>query len=327
MKPCAIALLAAACALAQPLTLEKRIPLGNIEGRIDHMVADVTGHRVFVAALGNNSVEVVDTPAGQVIRSITGLKHPQGILFWPAGHRFYVANADDGRVTVFDASSYAVLRTYDLNGGDADNIRFDPEVKEVLVGYGDGALAFISAPLGSRVGDAMLDAHPESFQLERKGPRVFVNIPEAPNGAHVTVLDRRTRSVTAKWPLPPGVAQNFPMALDEPSHTLFIGCRKPAQLLAVDTRSGQMTVASTIPGDADDLFFDGQRNRIYVSGGEGAIAVIARNKAGQYETLATLATAKGARTSLFVPEFRELFVAVPHHGKQRPELLVYRVAD
>lgn len=309
-------------ATAQPLTLEKHIPLGAIEGRIDHMAADVAGHRVFLAALGNNTVEVVDTEAGKVIHSVTGLKHPQGILFWPEGKRFYVANADDGRVTVFDGNTYALVRTYDLNGGDADNVRFDPTVKEVLVGYGDGALAWISAPLGSHVGDTMLDAHPESFQLEKNGPRLFVNVPEAPSGPHITVIDRRTRSVTGKWSLPPNVKDNFPMALDEADHRLFIGCRKPAQVVVYDTQSGKVVATAPIPGDTDDLFYDSALKRIYVTGGEGSVAVLDNN----YKNLATIPTAKGARTSLFVPDFKQLFVAVPRRGKQQPELLVFRAA-
>lgn len=305
----------------QPLVPEQPIPLGAIEGRIDHMAADPATHRVFVAALGNNTVEVVDTGTGKVTRSLSGLKHPQGILFWAKGNRFYVANADDGRVTVYDGSSYAVLKTFDLNGGDADNIRLD-RIEEVIVGYGEGALGWISAPLGSKVGDTMLDAHPESFQLERDGARLFVNVPEAVSGPHVTVVDRRTRSVTAKWPLPGGVSRNYPMALDEAGHRLFVGCRKPAEMLVFDTESGKVVATAPVPGDTDDLFWDAAAKRVYVSGGDGAVAVIDND----YKTIATIATAKGARTSLFVPDLKRLFVAVPHRGKQQPELLVYRVA-
>jgi len=317
--PYLLALLAAS-AFAQPLILEKQIPLPAIEGRLDHMAADPSTHRLFLAAFGNNTVEVIDTDSGQIIHTLTGLKQPQGILFWPEGKRFYVANAADGRVTAFDASTYAILRTYDFNGGDADNFGFDPELKEVWVGYGE-ALGVISAPLGTAVGDVMLGAHPESFQLETHGQRVFVNVPEATAGPHVSVIDRRTRSVTAQWPLPPGITGNYPLALDEPGHRLFVGCRKPAELLTVDTQSGKMTVLAPIPGDADDLFYDATQKRIYVSGGEGSIAVL--DDAGK--SLAAIPTAKGARTSLSVPELKRLFVAVPHHGKQQAELLVFRV--
>jgi YVTN family beta-propeller protein len=315
-------LLVKVATIAQPITPEPPISLGNITGRIDHMAADAATHRIYLAALGNNTVEVIDTEARKVIRSISGLKHPQGVLFWPDVNRFAVANADDGRVIVYDAESYTTLLTFELNGGDADNIRMD-RLKEIIVGYGDGALAWINTSLAVQVGNTMLDAHPESFQLEKNGPRLFVNVPEAPSGPHVTVIDRRTRSVTAKWPLPGGVSQNYPMALDEAGHRLFIGCRKPAEMLAFDTQSGKVIATAPIPGDTDDLFYDATSKRVYVSGGEGAVAVIDND----YKTVASIATAKGARTSLFVPGLKRLFVAVPNRGKkQRPELLVYRVS-
>jgi hypothetical protein len=115
--------------------------------------------------------------------------------------------------------------------GDADNIRFDPSAKEIFVGYGTGALGVINLDLKGNVGETMLDAHPESFQLEKQGPRIFINVPEAGN---VTVVDRRTRTVKAKWPVT-GAKLNFPMALDEANHRLFIGCRKPAKMLVLDT--------------------------------------------------------------------------------------------
>jgi DNA-binding beta-propeller fold protein YncE len=281
---------------AQPLRLEKTIPLPNVNGRIDHFAADVAGQRLFVAALGNNTVEVVDLAAGKVVHSIRGLKEPQGLLYWPETNRLYVANAVDGHVRVYDGRTFEQTQEYDLSG-DADNIRFDAPAKEIFVGYGNGALGVINGELKSRVGETMLDAHPESFQLEKQGPRIFVNVPGAEN---VTVIDRRTRTVVAKWPVT-GAKSNFPMALDEASHRLFLGCRKPAKLLVLDTASGKQTASLDISGDTDDLFYDAALKRIYVSGGAGSITVLQQKGPDDYQALATIPTAPGARTSLFVP--------------------------
>jgi len=307
---------------AQPLRLESTIPLPNVGGRIDHFSVDVAGKRVFVAALGNNTVEVVDVAAGRVVHTIRGLQEPQGLFYWPEGKVLYAANAADGHVHAYDGQSFAQVYDYDFNGGDADNVRFDPAAKELFVGYGNGALGVVNVDLKSRVGDVMLDAHPESFQLEKQGPRIFVNVPEA---GHVAVIDRRTRSITAKWPVT-GAKSNFPMALDEANHRLFLGCRKPAKLLVLDTASGKQVASVDIVGDTDDLYYDTALKRIYVSGGSGSVTVLQQKDADQYETMATIPTGSGARTSLFVLEFKRLFVALPHRGSQSCALLVFAVS-
>jgi len=307
---------------AQPLRLETTIPLGSINGRIDHMAAYVAGKRLFVAALGNNSVEVVDLSARHVVHSVKGLKEPQGLFYWPDGNRLYAANADDGHVRVYDGTSFAQMHEYDLSG-DADNLRFDARAKELFAGYGSGALGVMNVELQSRVGDTSLDAHPESFQLETQGPRIFINVPEA---GHVAVVDRRTRTVKEKWPVT-GAKLNFPMALDEANHRLFLGCRKPAKLLVLDTTGGKEVASIDITGDTDDLFYDASLKRIYVSGGAGFLTVLQQRDADHYESIATIPTAQGARTSLFVPELKRLYVARPHRGKQEAGLLVFAVSQ
>src|SRR5260370_13427291 len=217
----------------QPRRWEKTIPL-NVEGRIDHMSADVRGNRLFLAALGNNTVEVIDLAAGAAIRSLQGFHEPQGVYYWAAGDKLYIANGQNGKLTVLDGHSFLELKTYDFNS-DADNVRFDAKSKEVYVGYGDGALGVVNADLGARVGQTMLDAHPESFQLETSGPRIFVNVPNASN---VSVVDRRTRTVASKYPVT-AAKSNFPMALDEADHRLFVGCPKPAKMILLDTARGK----------------------------------------------------------------------------------------
>lgn len=314
---------------AQPLRLEKTILLPGVKGRIDHLAIDVEGRRLFVAALGNDTVEVIDPIEGKPLRSIGGLHEPQGVYYWPAQNRLYVANGGNGKVDVFDAGSFQRIRQYDFNS-DPDNIRFDPREKELFVGYGNGALGVINAPLGSRVGDVVLDAHPESFQLERQGPRIFVNIPGGISSVlktgHVSVIDRRTRTVIAKWEIE-GAKQNFPMAFDEVHQRLFIGCRRPAKMLILDTKTGKQIGAVDIAGDTDDLFYDADRKRIYVSGGAGSVTVLAQTDPDHYQVMANIPTAEGARTSLFVPEYRQLYVMAPRRGDKPARLLVFAVQD
>ena len=221
-----------------PLRLEKTIPLPGVKGRIDHLAFDTDNERLFVAALGNNTVEVIDVKSAKVIRTIAGLAEPQGVIYQPERKRLWVANASDGKVRVFDALTFQPLRSIEL-GDDADNIRRDGATQHIFVGYGKGGLATFDSE-GNKVADIKVDAHPESFQLEKNGPRMFVNLP---NSQKVAVIDRTKAAVVGSWTTD-DAQSNFPMALDEADGRLFIVCRKPAVLLVLDTKSGTV-VAET----------------------------------------------------------------------------------
>ncbi len=299
------------------LSLATRIDLPNVEGRIDHLSADLKGQRLFVAALGNHTVEVLDLQSGKRIRSIPDLAEPQGIYYDAAANRLFVACAKDGATKLFDAATFQVLETAKFSG-DADNIRYDARGRRVVVGYGDGALAFLDAN-GKKTGEIPLDAHPESFQLEKTGARVFVNVPDK---KEIQVADLVNNAVLARWPVTSAL-RNYPMSLDEAHHRLLTGCRAPARMLAYDTATGKQTASVEIVGDTDDLFYDPARSRVYVIGGQGFVDVFERKDADRYNRIGHYATAAGARTGLFVPEWGKLFVAVPHRGAQRAEILVY----
>jgi hypothetical protein len=303
-----------------PLRLVQTIPLPNVEGRIDHMAVDLKGQRLFIAALGNNTVEVLDLRAGQRIRSITGLHEPQGVGFIPESNKIFIANAKSGACDIFDGSSFKLAKSV-MFSDDADNIRYDANTRRVYVGYGSGGLGVIDAATGDQLGDIKLDGHPESFQLEKSGRRIFVNIPTSQK---VAVVDREKRAVTAAWPIP-AAKENFPMALDEEHHRLFVGARKPAKLMVFDTESGKLVTSLDSPGDADDIFYDGTRKRIYISGGEGFIGIIQQQDADHYKILTKISTPSGARTSFYVSELNRLYLAVPHRLGQKAEVRVYEV--
>ena len=304
-----------------PLRLEKTIPLPNVEGRIDHLTFDADNQRLFVAALGNNTVVVVDTQSGKVAYTVSGLAEPQGVLYEPQKKHLWVANGADGSVRIFDAQTFKPVRSIEL-GDDADNIRRDPAAQRIYVGYGSGGLAVLDAD-GNKVADIKLDAHPESFQLERSGPRIFVNLP---NSKKVAVIDRSKSALLASWATDEA-ASNFPMALDETNGRLFIVCRKPAVLLVLDTKSGAVVTKLPTVGDSDDVFYDQRRKRVYASGGEGAILVYQQQDPDHYSKIGQIETVKGARTSLFVPELNRLFLAVRSQGQNAAAIRVYEVMD
>lgn len=296
------------------------IPLPGVEGRIDHFGVDVQGQRLFVSALGNNTLEVLDLQHGKRLTSITGLREPQGVLFVPEENKLFVANGDDGTCRVFDGSFYKLLATVNF-ASDADNVRYDAERKQIYVRYGEGALGILDTTTGQKVADIPLRAHPESFQLEKSGPRIFVNLPNANHT--IAVVDRSKRFVIATWPV--GAHANFPLALDEADHRLFVVTRKPATLVVLDTESGKQVASYPAVGDADDAFYDAVRKRVYISGGEGFIDIFAQSNPGHYHPAGRIPTGSGARTSLFVPELNRLYLAVPHRGNQKAGIRIYEV--
>ncbi|MFB3922021.1 MAG: YncE family protein [Terriglobia bacterium] len=294
------------------------IPLPGVEGRIDHLGVDVRGQRLFVAALGNNSLEVLDLRAGTRVRSITGLRAPQGVFFVPNENKLFVASADDGTCRIFDGNSYQLISVIRFSS-DADNVRYDAAQGRIYVGYGDGALGILDAATGKKIADIDLGAHPESFRLEESGPRIFVNLPDANHT--IAVVDRARRSVIATWKVEQQA--NFPMILDEPDHRLLVVTRKPARLVVLETNSGRQVASYPAVGDADDVFYDSAHKRVYISGGEGFIDIFDQQNPSQYRLAGRIATATGARTSLFVPELNRLYLAVPHRGNQPAEIRVY----
>ena len=301
------------------LVLERTIPLTGVSGRIDHMAVDLRRGRLFVAALGNGTVEVVDLAAGKAVDRISGLHDPQGVGYAPQADVIAVASAGDGSVRLFHGGDLSPAGVVSL-GEDADNVRLDARTGRLVVGYGSGGLAVLDPASGAIAGKVALPAHPEGFQLDPGTGRAFVNVPDA---GQIAVVDLTAGKQAASWRVP-GARGNFPMALDGTGALLATVFRSPARLVLLDTATGAVAASLGICGDPDDVFFDGKRRRIYVSCGEGMVDAV-QQEAGGVRLLARIKTSSGARTSLFVPELDRLFVAA-RAGLLRSDaaLLVFR---
>ena len=324
-KPLFLAILAAAVSSltgAEPsaiLTLDKTIPLADVDGRIDHLAVDIPGARLFVAALGNNTVEVLDLKEGKRLQSLQGFSEPQGLVYVPELDRIFIANGGDGSCRILDGHSFELLGNATL-GRDADNVRYDARRKRVFVGYGTGGLAALDPQTGAKLAEISLPGHPESFRLEQAGDRIFVNVPSA---KEMVVADRTSGRISAKWPLSEASA-NFPLALDEANHRILAGCRDPAKLLIYD-EGGRLAGSVSISGDTDDLFYDPENKLIYISCGQGSIDIVRQKSADEYVKIDSLPEPAGSRTSLFVPELKVFCLAVPHRGTQPAEIRVFKV--
>jgi DNA-binding beta-propeller fold protein YncE len=300
------------------LTLEAKIPLGEVGGRLDHLAVDLGHRRLFLAELGNDSVGIVDLPAGKLLHRITGLREPQGVGYVAATDTLYVANAGDGSLHRYRGDDFSPSGVMKL-GDDADNVRVDPGAGRVIVGYGKGALALVDAASGEKIGEIRLGGHPESFQLDPSGARIYVNVPDA---HEVAVVDRAAAKQIGRWRVAEA-GDNFPMALDAAAKRLLVVYRRPALLAVFDTSSGAVVAQLPTCGDADDVFVDAKRQRVYVSCGEGALAIIEK-RGDAYREMGRIPTLSGARTSLFVPELDRLFLAVRARGNEHAAIWVYR---
>ncbi len=289
--------------LSPPLVLEATIPLPHTSGRIDHMAVDLRRGRLFVAELGNGTLDVIDIARGRVVQRVSGFKDPQGIGYSPAADVVSVASAGDGSVRLFRGEDLSPVGVIDL-GDNADNVRVDSRSGQVFVGYGKGGLAVVDPVSRSVVSRAKLPAHPEGFGIDAAAHRAYVNVPDA---HQIAVVDLGTGRQTATWQAP-GLRSSYPMALDETQGLVATAFWDPARLVLLDTATGVVKANVETCADADDVFFDAKRRRIYVSCGEGLVDVLQGDAPG-YHPLARIPTQSGARTSLFVPELDRLFVA------------------
>jgi len=309
-----------------PMVLTVSIPLDGVKGRFDHFASGKG--RVFVSALGNDTVEVIDLFKGVRIHEITDVPNPQGVAFSPDANELFVAS-EKGKVYIYDGDSFKLLTTLDFEGG-ADNLRYDATTKRVYVGCGDdektSAIAAIDATTNKRLDEVYkLGGEPESFQLEKSGLNIYVNVPDM---HQIVVINRTTKELT-RWPV--AQALNFPMALDEANHRLFIGTRQPATLSVFDTNSGKVVASLSTVQDTDDLFYSAEHKRIYVPGREGSIWVYQQRDPDHYRLISKLPTVLGAGTAGYFGKQGKgsdrFFLAVPASSSAIAEVRVYTVRD
>ncbi len=310
----------------RPLVLTEAIPLPGVQGRFDHFGFD-GGNRLFVSALGNNSVEVIDISARVRDRSLTGIPRPQGVVYAPDAKKLFVASTA-GVLRIFDGTNFSLLKEIDFHG-DVDNPRYDLSTHRVYVGFGEdetGAIGMVDALTNERLPEEYkLGAHPESFQLESQGANIYVNLPDL---KQIAVINRKSGAIT-RWAMT--LEHNFPMALDEANHRLFVVTHEPARLAVFGTTSGRTVAELPSVQDADDVYYDATRKRIYISGGEGFIYVFQQADPDHYTLLAKVSSTLGARTSGYFGKghkgFDRYFVGVPARADHGAEIWLYTVQD
>jgi len=281
------------------LKREATIVLPHTSGRIDHLSVDRARRRLFVAEIGNGSVDVVDLEGSRIVHRISALAEPQGVAFAATSDKLVVASGGDGTVRIYDGKDFVPRGVVKLD--DADNVRLDPANGHAVVGHGSGGLAIIDPATSAWLSDIPLPAHPEGFAIA--GRRSYVNVPEA---GEIDVIDLDAAKIVAAWK-PLSLSGNFPLTLDDRGHAAVV-FRGQSKFALFDLQSGRMLATIATCGDADDAYFDAVQRGFIVSCGEGVVDMIAEDGASLKE-IGRVKTSWGARTSLFVPEWRRLFVA------------------
>lgn len=310
----------------RPLVLTEAIPMPGIQGRFDHFGFDGR-NQLIVAALGNNSVEIIDISARVRSHSITGIPNPQGVVYAPESKKLFAASSK-GTLYIYDGTTLGLIKTIDFHG-DVDNLRYDAAHQRVYVGYGEeetGSIGAVDAATNERLREEYkLGAHPESFQVEASGANIYVNLPDL---KQIAVINRKTQTII-RWPMT--LEHNFSMALDEADHRLFVATHEPARLSVFDTNTGKAIAILPCVQDADDTYYDAGRKRIYVPGGEGFISVFEQTDADHYRLLAKVPSTLGARTAGYFGKgrkgFDRFFLAVPARADRGAETWIYTVQD
>jgi hypothetical protein len=311
---------------AAPITLRTRIPLPGVYGRMDHYGWDSKRGHLLVAALGNDTLEIVGDWRRR--HTIAGLEHPQAVLYIPGVDRI-VASSQSGKLRFYDAGTYALVETLDFgDGANTDNMRYDAKSKLLYVGYGSGsrgAIATVDPATMKRGAEYKVGSHPESFQLETKGSRLFVNLPDQ---SSIGVVDLGSGAVS-RWKIP-GHTNVHAMALDETDQRIFTAALQPGRFSVIDARSG--AVVATLPCvlGVDDLWFDAERRRIYAPG-SGAIDVFEEVDPDHYVAIAHVIVDAGAgSTSLHLKSRTQdaLYMSLPNLLPQGgSEVLLFYVND
>jgi DNA-binding beta-propeller fold protein YncE len=307
------------------LQVKKIISLPGVKGRIDHLDINLKDQIVYIAALGNNSLEIVDLNAAKVLKSITGFDEPQGIAYIPQTREIFIANGGNGDCYFYNANTFERIATVHLKS-DADDVRYDSANKKIYVGYGRGGIAIIDAKSKKQTGNITLPDHPEGFQVDGKNNLLYVNLP---GPSLISAIDLK------KLKLVKDISKdyrsgNFPMAIDLSGSRLFIGYRHPGKFVVFDIQTGNRLSVSELTNDSDDLFYDEVMKRVYVSCGGGYtnlgyINIFQLQSGNKCMQIANIPTRNGARTSLLVPRLNLFLVAEPSVYSHDGELIVYQI--
>jgi DNA-binding beta-propeller fold protein YncE len=337
----------------QPLKLVQTIPMPQIKCRnpdqskeqltqsvdtefmpvmtchFDRIGVDSKNGRLFIVAENDGTVEVYGIPSGKLLHSLTGFAMSHNVVYRPDNNRVYATDGShtDGALRIFDGSSFELIKSVKMLP-DADSMDYDPTTHYLyFTNGGDFAnlnytlLTVFNTDTDERVGDIKFDTgRLEHMVMEKSGNRLFLTVP---NKREVDVIDRNTRAIVATWPVSGG---QFCVAtdLDEAHQRLFVTCRS-GTLNVLDTETGKLITTVPIAKGTDDVLYDPESKRLYITSAEGFIEVLHQADADHYESIAKIPTGPMGKNLALVKSQKRLYVAVPPYGNAQAKILVYSV--
>jgi DNA-binding beta-propeller fold protein YncE len=307
-----------------PLKLQRTIALPAGTGKFDHFAIDLQANRLFIAATGNHTVEILDLNSDQVTETITGLGKPHGLVWLPGNNRLYASDGAQGDLKSFEGSPLKQVKSIRLSE-DADDMVYDSRSRLLYVGHGGtdpanpARVALIDTANQTLVNDLAVATHPEGLEIDNARHRVFINVADA---AEVAVVEGANQSLSTPWKIT-RAKDNVPVAFDEEHNLLFVACRTPARLIVLDGDSGKEVGDLPADAGADDLFYDAELHRIYLIAGSGAVDVYEMRSNKTVHSLGITPTSPGSKTGLLVPSHHALYVGVVATGGREAEIRVY----
>lgn len=310
-----------------PLKLISTTPMPGFAGDFDHFGIDREGNRLFLAAEEHKTVEVFDLRTGKRIQSIAGFGQPLTMVYLPDSDQLVVTDGGASAVRLVDCKRYQVIKTIQLREG-VDHGVFNPVNKYFYVESGGGSnapthvLSIIDTRSFTLVGEVpgLPGASNEGMAIDRAGKKLYVNLTGTDE---VGVVDLATRKLINKWPLPDARVAHA-IVLDEANRRLFVATRQPPKFIVLNADTGTVVTSLPCVGVNSDMWLDTARKRIYVTGSDTA-SVFEQRDADTYNHIAEIPTAFRAKSSIFVPDLKRLYVAVSGKGKPdaKLELQIY----
>src|SRR6202051_1255650 len=302
-----------------PLKLVVTTPMPDCTGDFDHFGVDLKGNRLFLASEDQKTVEVFNLRTGERVHSIEGFGHPLTMAYLPESDRLIVTNGDTDDLALVDCKEYKIINTLKLGKG-VDHSIYNPVNKYFYVENGGGGGAKMPArsifdtksfKIVGEVPGLSGDSN-EGMVIDRAVKKLYVNLT---GSDEIGVIDLDTRQIIDKWPLPDAHVAHA-IALDEHNHRLFTATRKPPQFIVFNTDTGKVVTSLPCVGVNSDMSIDAARKRIYITGSDTA-SVFEQRDPDHYEHIAEVPTAYRAKSSIFVPELKRLYVA--DSGKGKPD--------
>lgn len=311
-----------------PLKLVKTVALPGYTGDFDHFAIDRVRGRILIAAEDHATLEIFDLKSGDHLKTIAGFGAPHSILVRPSSSNILVTDSDK-MTSVLDAETYAKKDQVTLTPG-ADSAGYDAaaNIWYVVTGGKDvkmktAKIEAINPDTGKKLGEIEFnDNHVEAMALEKNGDRIFINLTETNK---LAVVNRKTMKEIAQWPVPPA-KENAMVALDEAAHRLYVVCRNPGMVVAMNSDTGAVVSTAPAPLRSDEVMMDVATHRLYVPGGQGYMGVYDTSDPDKLKQLAKVPTAPGAKTGILLPDLKlVLLAASPGETKNVAKIMTFQL--